>query len=213
MEDSRGHGLRLLKKNALLLYDLYHSMSLKSMTENKFFDSKILWEGKYLRCLSITYRASDGNLRNWEALERVNCDGIVAVVPVTDDGCTLLIRQFRPPVNNYVIEFPAGLNDKGEKLEDAALRELIEETGYGARELIFLAKGPLSSGASTEILTVYIAKGLEYKGVNGRDESEDIEVLKIPVNDVYERLAQLTENGDYIDLKIPGLLEMAKKHI
>ena len=55
-------------------------------------------------------------------------------MPLTDDAEFLLIRQFRPPVNNYVIEFPAGLNDKGDTLKEAAERELLEETGYTARE-------------------------------------------------------------------------------
>lgn len=181
--------------------------------ENKSSHKKILWEGKFLRSLSISYVASNNSMRQWEAFERVNCDGIVALVPLTDDGCTLLIRQFRPPVNNYVIEFPAGLNDKGESLEAAAQRELMEETGFEARELIFLADGPLSSGASTEILTVFIARGLEYKGVNGRDESEDIEVLKVPIKALHDTLKHLIEKGDYIDLKIPGLMEMAKERL
>ena len=80
---------------------------------------------------------------------------------MTDDKEVLLIRQFRPPVNGYVIEFPAGLNDKGDTLEEAAKRELLEETGYSAREMIFLTEGPMSSGASGEILTVFLAKGLD----------------------------------------------------
>lgn len=179
----------------------------------KVTDKQILWEGKYLRCLSITYRDSAGALHRWETVERVNCEGIVAIVPVTDDGHTILIRQFRPPVNNYVIEFPAGLNDNSETLEDAALRELLEETGYAAKELILLAKGPLSSGLSSEILTVYLAPGIEFKGFVKRDEAEDIEVLKVPINSVHETLSRLAEEGNFIDLKILGLLEMAKNHI
>lgn len=183
------------------------------MVKYEVIDKQTLWEGKYLRCLSLTYRDYEGNLRKWEAVERVNCDAVVAIVPITDDGHTILIRQFRPPVNNYVIEFPAGLNNFGEKPEDAASRELREETGYKATEVVFLAEGPLSSGLSKEILTVYLAKGLKHAGIDGRDETEDIEVLKIPINNVYESLTRFTEEGNMVDLKILGLLEMAKKHL
>lgn len=174
---------------------------------------KILWEGKFLRSVIITYIDSSGNPREWESFERVDCKGIVAIVPVTDKDEIILVRQYRPPVNAYVIELPAGLNDRGGTLEDAAHRELLEETGYTAKEVIFLAEGPLSSGASNEIITAFIAKGLEFKGIGERDETEDIEVLNVPFGRLYERLQELGKKGDYIDLKVFGLVELAKKRL
>lgn len=174
---------------------------------------EVVWEGRFLRCLRLTYRDSKGMVRQWETVERVNCDGVVAVVPITDNSEVILIRQFRPPVNKYVIEFPAGLNDRGEELKDAASRELLEETGYSAGEMIFLARGPLSSGSSREVLTVFLARGLEYIGAGQRDETEDIEVIKIPIDNIYDALTRLVEDGNYIDLKITGLIEMAKRLI
>jgi ADP-ribose pyrophosphatase len=179
----------------------------------EIMEKKTVCEGKFLRFVTVTYTDSSGAEREWESFERVNCQGIVAIVPVTDEGEFLLIRQFRPPVNRYVIEFPAGLNDKGGSLEEAARRELIEETGYVAKEMIFLAEGPLSSGASGEILTVYLAKGLEFKGIGERDETEDIEVLKIPIDVLPRRLSVLQSQGDYVDLKILGILDLAKRKL
>lgn len=179
----------------------------------EILEKKILWSGKFLSCAGITYRDSGGAIRNWEAFERVNCDGIVAIVPVTAEREALIIRQFRPAVGRYVIEFPAGLNDKGESLEKAARRELLEETGYSAGELIFIAEGPVSSGSSGETLTVYLAKGLEFKGIDQRDETEDIEVLRVPIDEFYDRLIALSAQGNAIDLKIFGLMELAKKQL
>ena len=172
-----------------------------------------LFEGKFLRCFKLTYRDPEGVQRQWEAVERVNCEGIVAIVPVTDQGEMILIRQYRPPLDNYVVEFPAGLSDRGEKIEAAASRELLEETGYEAKEMIFLAKGPVSSGSSREVLTVYLAKGIAFKGIGQRDETEDIEVLKVPAKKIYEVLSRLSEDGNLIDLKIYGFIEMAKKYL
>ena len=141
----------------------------------------------------------------------MNWPELSAIVPVTGSGEVILIRQFRPAVNNYVIEFPAGLNDKGEELEEAARRELREETGYEPEEMVFLAQGPLSSGSSNELLSVFLAKGLRFAGVQGRDETEDIEVLEVPLDRVDRELSRCAERGDYIDLKIFGFIELAKK--
>ena len=179
----------------------------------KIKNKKTVWEGKFLRSVLITYVDSLGQLREWEAFERVHCKGIVAIVPVTDNKEVLLVKQYRPPVQGYVIEFPAGLNDRGETLEGAAQRELLEETGYAAREMIFLAEGPLSSGASGEVITAFLARGLEFRGIGQRDETEEIEVLKVPIQEFYERLSELFEKGYYIDLKVFGLMELAKRYL
>jgi len=155
------------------------------------------------------YADSLGTERDWESIERIDCNGIVVIVPLTDDSEFLLTRQFRPPVNSYVIEFPAGLNDKGDTLQEAARRELLEETGYTARDMIYLTEGPMSAGSSGEILTCYLAKGLEFKGIGERDETEEIEVIKTPVRELASRLSELRADGSLVDLKIYGLADMA----
>jgi ADP-ribose pyrophosphatase len=174
---------------------------------------RIISEGNFVRFVRTAYTDSSGKLREWESFERVNCNGIVVIVPVTDNNVVLLIRQFRPPVNGYVVEFPAGLNDKGETLEAAARRELIEETGYSASEMVFLTEGPMSSGSSGEILTAFFARGLEFKGIGERDETEDIEVLEVPMDKLEDTLSAFRSEGDYVDLKIYGLMELAKKRM
>ena len=181
------------------------------MNRYELLERYVLWEGKFLRGVKIAYRDAEGSVREWETTERVNCSGVVAVVPITDSGELVLIRQYRPAVGNVVVEFPAGLNDKGERLEQAARRELLEETGYEPRRLTLLAHGPLSSGSSSELLTVYLAEGLEYRGIGERDETEDIEVLKAPLVHLYEYLSAREREGNYIDLKIYGFVELAKR--
>lgn len=179
---------------------------------------KILWEGKFLRSVLIKYniRCNSSNAveaRDWEAFERVNCDGVIGIVPFTDNGEVVLIRQFRPPINGFVIELPAGLVDAGEDFEQAVRRELIEETGYEAGDVQFLTEGPMSSGASAEILSVYVATGLIHVGIGQRDETEDIEVIPVQLDKVAARLQELRQAGDHIDLKIYGLIEMAKNFL
>jgi len=179
-------------------------------------NKKTLWEGKFLRSVLIQYnvRCNSSNCVEkhvWEAFERVNCDGIIGIVPFTETKEVILIRQFRPPIDGYVIELPAGLVDPGEPFKDAVRRELIEETGYAAGKVRLLTEGPMSSGASAEILTVYVATGLAHVGIGNRDETEDIEVLVVPIDRLYETLDELRNKGNHIDLKVYGLIEMAKK--
>jgi ADP-ribose pyrophosphatase len=188
-------------------------LNLMGEAKPRIVGKRIISEGNFVRFVRTAYTDSSGKLREWESFERVNCNGIVVIVPVTDNNVVLLIRQFRPPVNGYVVEFPAGLNDKGETLEAAARRELIEETGYSASEMVFLTEGPMSSGSSGEILTAFFARGLEFKGIGERDETEDIEVLEVPMDRLEDTLSALRSEGDYVDLKIYGLMELAKKRM
>ncbi|HSB52190.1 MAG TPA: NUDIX hydrolase [Dissulfurispiraceae bacterium] len=179
---------------------------------------RTVWQGSFIRALVLRYEDSSGTPRDWEAVERLNCSGIVAVVPVTSDGELLLVRQFRPVLDNFVIEFPAGLSDKGESLIEAARRELIEETGYTTERLSYLTEGPISSGISTEILTVFLAKDTRQadQDVKRRyppEEIEQITLIRSPFSRVYEDLQIAREKGDYVDIKIFGLLELARMRL
>jgi ADP-ribose pyrophosphatase len=102
----------------------------------------VLAEGKYLRFMQ---RAG------WEYAERRGVTGIVGIVAVTDEGKLLLVEQYRLPLDKRVIELPAGLvgDEAGKERESllaAANRELQEETGYHAGNLVLLASGPTSAG-------------------------------------------------------------------
>ena len=180
----------------------------------KILKKEPLWTGTFLRTVLISYDAHCNSInavgtRQWEAVERVNCSGIVGIVPLTDEGEVILIRQYRPPLDGPVVELPAGLCDFGESMEEAAGRELIEETGYAAGRLRFLIKGPMSSGSSSEMLSVFVATELEYVGIGKRDETENIEVLKVPVKGLAVALLEMQADGSIIDLKINGMVEMA----
>jgi 8-oxo-dGTP pyrophosphatase MutT (NUDIX family) len=110
-----------------------------------------------------------------------------------------------------VIELPAGLVDPGEGMEAAAKRELVEETGWSARDLRFLAEGPISTGASTEILRAYLCTGLEHVGREGGDDNEIIEVTEVPLGSIEDYLAQAQSEGVLVDLKVFGLVELARR--
>jgi ADP-ribose pyrophosphatase len=172
---------------------------------------KTIWKGNFMSAVEITYRDARGMVRTWEALERVGVSGIVVMVAVTPSGNVVLERQFRPPMGRDVIELPAGLVDPGESMEVAAKRELIEETGWSAGKIEFLAEGPISTGASTETLRAYLCTELVHVGKNGGDDNEIIEVTEIPIQKVQDYLRAAQMNGALVDLKVFGLVELARK--
>ena len=184
----------------------------------QIINKETLWQGRFLRIVLITFIDKEGKTRKWEAVERINNQGIVIVIPITENKEFVFIRQFRPAFSSYVIEFPAGLNDKMEPLLEVAKRELIEETGLMTEEIIFLAEGPVSSGLSTEVITVFIAKNVKeapehLKKLYPPDETENIEVIKVNEKEALDFLDKQREKGDFIDLKIYGFIELARKFI
>jgi len=177
----------------------------------EILSKKIVWQGKFMSAVEITYRDARGFIRTWEALERLGIGGIVVMVAVTPAMNVILEKQFRPPIGRNVIELPAGLVEPGESMEAAAQRELIEETGWSASRLEFLAEGPISTGASTEALRAYLCTGLEHVGKNGGDDNEIIEVIEVPIEQVQDFLSNAQMQGNMVDLKVFGLVELARK--
>lgn len=166
-----------------------------------------------MSAVEITYRDARGSVRTWEALERVGIGGIVVMVGVTPEGNVLLEKQFRPPMGRDVIELPAGLVEPGEDMETAAKRELIEETGWSAGRLEFLAEGPISTGASTESLRAYLCTELKHVGKNGGDDNEIIEVIEVPLKGAQNFLTSQQKEGTLVDLKVFGLVELATRKL
>jgi 8-oxo-dGTP pyrophosphatase MutT (NUDIX family) len=179
----------------------------------EILSKKTVWKGNFMSAVEITYRDARGVVRTWEALERVGIGGIVVMVGVTPSGNVILEKQFRPPMGRDVIELPAGLVETGENMEEAAKRELIEETGWSAGKLDFLAEGPLSTGASTEALRAYLCTELEHVGKNGGDDNEIIEVIETPLHSAQEFLREHQKKGMLVDLKVFGLVELARRKL
>lgn len=152
----------------------------------------------------------------WEYAYRTNASGVVVIVPVTDAGELVLVEQYRIPVKSRVLELPAGLvgdnGDTDEAFETAALRELIEETGYHAGTLKKLLCSPSTPGMADEMITIFFASGLERVGPGGGDGNEDITVHHVPLDSAVNWLEARMAEGIMLDPKIYAGLFWAQLH-
>ncbi len=158
----------------------------------------VLHEGRHLRLM----RRGD-----WEYAERTRARAVVAIVAVTDDGRLVLTEQHRVPVGGAVVELPAGLvGDRPGEAEEArvaaARRELLEETGYEAAEISYLTEGPPSAGLSSEVVTLYRARGLRKTGPGGGDAREAVRVHEVPLTEVAGWLERKVRAGTLVDPKV-----------
>ena len=159
---------------------------------------RVLAQGRYL-----TFVDADG----WEYVTRHGVTGIVVLVAITAEREIVLVEQHRRPVGKSVIELPAGMvgdipGQEDESLAVAAHRELVEETGFEAREMVVLAAGPIAVGVSDEIATFFEARGLTHVGPGGGDDSEDIVVHVVPLATLDAFLAEKRAAGLAVDPKI-----------
>ena len=173
------------------------------LTETKL-SSNELYRGKSFAFTLDTVKLPDGNTVQKEVLHH---PGGVAMLAVKD-GSVLIERQFRYAVGEELIEIPAGKLDKipGETPEAAAHRELREETGYIARDLIYLGKIYPSPGVMSEGLYMYFVDSLEKGEERELDEDEFLEVEWMPL----ETLKRAISDGTITDAKLLSALTMAE---
>jgi len=154
----------------------------------------------------------------WEYVDRVNATGAAIILGVTVDQKILLVEQFRIPVHARTMELPAGIigdepGDAKESRAEAALRELLEETGYAAEHVEALMTGPACSGLTSERVTLFRALGLRRVGKGGGVENEDIVVHEIPLVEVVAWLETKARTGILIDPKVyAGLFFVTQKY-
>lgn len=138
--------------------------------------------------------------------EVVEHNGGVMVAPLDEDGNLYFVDQFRYPYFEVVTELPAGKLEKGEDPYEAGIRELKEETGAAAQNIVSLGKLYPSPGYCGEIIHLYLATGLSF-GEQSPDEDEFLEVKKIHIS----KAVEMVMNGELPDSKTQvGILKVAR---
>ncbi|EAL91774.1 hypothetical protein KXV68_008114 [Aspergillus fumigatus] len=182
---------------------------------------------KWTRLVLTTYTDPNGVERTWESAERqtrppgceVDGVGIVTIIDKPTGPELLLQKQYRPPIDKVVIEVPAGLIDAGETVEECAVRELKEETGYvGVAEqtstLMFNDPGMCNTNLNMVHVRVDLSLPENQDPKPQLEDNEFIECFTLPLSTLFSELKRLEAEGYAIDARVGTLaegIELAKK--
>ncbi len=147
--------------------------------------SELIYDGRVLHVYKDTIRVPNGRQSTREYCRH---NGAVAVVPLTDDGKVVCVRQYRYALGRVTLEIPAGKFDYiGEDHREAALRELREETGYTTDSLTSIGNLSTSPALLTEIIYLYLAEHMT-PGETDPDEDEFLELVEIPLDELVDMI-------------------------
>mgnify|MGYP000191477127 CR=1 FL=1 len=163
----------------------------------RVLDEKLLFRGNWAEIVEFSYEDDKKQVRKWEGLHRKHrAEAVIIVARMQPSGRFIIIRQFRPPTNSYILEFPAGLVDPGESQETTAIRELFEETGYRAKRWARAGVMHPVISYSTEFNEIWFAQDLSL-GERQLDPGEFLEVI----TQTPEALQQACLKGEVTDGK------------
>ena len=160
------------------------SLSLNDL-EEKTLSSSAIFDGKVLHV-----RLDEISLPNGKPSTREYChhNGAVCVIPITDEGEVICVRQYRYPFHEDLLEIPAGkLDSPDEDPFDAVRRELREETGAVAKSITYLGKYYPSPAILDECIHMYLAEGLTF-GDTDFDDDEFMESVRVPLDSLVEMI-------------------------
>lgn len=170
----------------------------------KIHDSRWLDPGNRFKIQELDLEFSNGEQRTYQ---RMNTQGLgaVIIVPMQDEDTVLLAREYAAGLHHYEIGLPKGRREKGETILETAQREMKEEIGLGAHDLIELTSLSLAPGYMTHVTHVVLARNLYPEKLEG-DEPEEIETVPWPLADLLE----LTNRADCTEGRTIAALYIAR---
>ena len=174
-----------------------------------YIEKRIDGEIKY-KGVIVTVRLDRAELCNGAVVRRevVEHPGGVTILPVDRDGYCYMVRQYRYPMGRMMLEAPAGKLEYGEDPMVCAVRELSEETGFTADEYIDMGSCCTSPGFSSEVLHIYLARGL-HQGKSHPDQDEFLNMEKISL----KQLNDMVMSGEIDDAKTIIAVLKAEKYL
>ena len=150
----------------------------------KQIETKTVYEGYIVNVRRDLAKLQNGSLVDREVVEH---PGGVGIVPITKDNKVLMVRQYRYPMEEELLEIPAGKLSEGEDPFECAVRELSEETGCTAGKFVDLGATYPSPGFCKEILYIYLALDLQ-KGEMHLDKDELLSVEPVAIDELIDKI-------------------------
>jgi len=173
----------------------------------EILDKNIVAKSKLFSIEALDLRFSNGEQRTYERMKPSGRNAVM-MVPVTEQGDLLLIREYCAGTERYELGFPKGLMDEGETAEQAANRELKEEVGVGSNKLTPLKDVVLAPSYFSSKMTLFIAQDLYSEQLEG-DEPEPLEVVRWPLAQAEELLTHL----DFCEARSITALMLTLRHL
>jgi ADP-ribose pyrophosphatase len=159
----------------------------------RVFEKKVIFSKGPIRLIDCKVRTPHGKILSRQVLEHPGC---VVIIPRTDAGKYILVRQYRFPLEKHLWEFPAGGKEPGETFPQAAKRELMEEIGMRPERLKKLLEFYPTPGVSGEKMHVFLAWGLMH-AIAQKDEDEDFELGTFS----FPEIGRMIRRGEIVDGK------------
>lgn len=179
------------------------------MTHQKpeILTTNIVAESRLFKIESVALRFANGVERTYERMKGGG-HGAVMMVPIDADNNIILIREYAVGTESYELGFPKGAIDKGESPLVAANRELMEEVGFGAKQLTLLKEVNLAPSYFSARMQIYLAQDLYPESREG-DEPEPLEIVKWPLT----RASELLDNDEITESRAICALLLALKQL
>lgn len=156
--------------------------------DNKHLFEETLSTEEIFNGIVVKLRRDTVRLENGEkaAREVITHPGGVCVLPIDGDGNIYMVKQFRYPFKDVLLEIPAGKKELGEEPIECGTRELSEEIGAFADKITPLGKLYPTVAYDTEIIWMFLAEGLRFSGGQHLDPEEFVDVVKMPFEEAYQ---------------------------
>lgn len=179
-------------------------MNNNKLIEEHTIKKEKIYEGKIIKVRVDTVELPNKVYAKREIVEHARGVGVVAI---TENQEIILVKQYRKAIDSFIYEIPAGIVESGENIQDAAVRELEEETGYKPNSTELIAEAYVSPGFTDEKLSIFYTDSLEKTQMN-LDETEFLIVEEVPI----KKALDMVDDFEINDAKtVIGIMFAARK--
>jgi len=155
------------------------------MSSWKKINEAIVFSNKWLRIEKVRFELPTKKQSDYYF---VRGNPVAAVLGITSNKKVVLVRQYRPAIGKYMLDIPGGGVEDGEDVKKAAVREFMEETGYGLKNVKKLTKFYYDSGKSSKYSTIFVGQVIAKRISPKKDGTELVEVQEIPYDELLDKI-------------------------